>query len=444
EFTAVLVKGRRNYLSLRRLELAMARSKNPFDRDEDFVELRQINSWSKDTLDGSLSDLNQQPAGHVWDEVASDNTNCMGRRCPTYKKCFYYQDRRRVQNAQILVVNHALLFSDIALRRAGVSILPDYDVVILDEAHTVESVAGDHLGIRITNGQVEYILNKLYNDRTQKGLFIHHGLKQLQQRVDQCRYLADEFFGNLWEWREANSSSNGRVAEPNLVASPLSAELSALAKQVKAAGANISEETEQQDFLSAHDRLAGLAGEIEAWRAQSLVGGVYWIETGKSRRGRPRLTLAAAPIDVGPALREQLFDKLSTVVMTSATLSIGRPSSNPSPASGRGKGRGFEFFQSRIGLTQCRTLQLGGPFNYKEQAALVTLRDMPDPGDAQDYLHKCVDWIKHFVAETDGRTFVLFTSYDMLRRAASSLQPWLTSQNLRLLSQADGTPRTKM
>ena len=104
----------------------------------------------------------------MWDEVASDSTNCLGRRCPTYAKCFYYQARRRMQHAQILVVNHALLFSDIALRRAGVSILPDYDVVILDEAHTVEAVAGDHLGINVTSGSVEYVLNKLYNDRTQQ------------------------------------------------------------------------------------------------------------------------------------------------------------------------------------------------------------------------------------------------------------------------------------
>ena len=110
-----------------------------------------------------------KPLGQVWDEVASDSGNCMGRRCPTHKQCFYYKDRRRAQHAQILVVNHALLFSDIALRRAGVSILPDYDVVILDEAHTVESVASDHLGINVTSGQVEYLLNKLYNDRTQQG-----------------------------------------------------------------------------------------------------------------------------------------------------------------------------------------------------------------------------------------------------------------------------------
>src|SRR4029077_3562040 len=157
--------------------------------------------WSKATADGSLSDLAFRPLGQVWDEVASDSGNCMGRRCPTYNKCFYYKDRRRIQNAQILVVNHALLFSDIALRRAGVSILPDYDVVILDEAHTIEGIAGDHLGINVTSGQIEYTLNKLYNDRTNKGLLVHHGLLKEQQQVDRCRQLADDFFADLYDWR---------------------------------------------------------------------------------------------------------------------------------------------------------------------------------------------------------------------------------------------------
>ena len=178
EFSAVLVKGRRNYLSLRRLDLALARSRSLFGDDEQLAQLRDVNKWSKATHDGSLSDLRFRPLGPVWDEVASDSTNCMGRRCPTHAKCFYYQDRRRMQHAQILVVNHALLFSDIALRRVGASILPDYDIVILDEAHTVEAVAGDHLGINVTSGSVEYVLNKLYNDRTNKGLLVHHGLDE--------------------------------------------------------------------------------------------------------------------------------------------------------------------------------------------------------------------------------------------------------------------------
>ena len=438
EFSAVLVKGRRNYLSLRRLDLTLARSRSLFNEDEQLEQLRDVHKWSKSTHDGSLSDLSFTPLGGVWDEVASDSTNCMGRRCPTHGKCFYYQDRRRMQHAQILVVNHALLFSDIALRRVGVSILPDYDIVILDEAHTVEAVAGDHLGINVTSGSVDYVLNKLYNDRTHKGLLVHHGLTREQQLVERCRYQADVFFGDLFEWRARHAAKNGRVTEVGIVANHLSSELETLARQLKSAGSKLREESEQQDFIAAHDRLMGLAGEIEMWRSQAQSGAVYWIETTQSRRGTPRLTLSAAPVDVGPALREQLFDKVPSVIMTSATLSVGGVSS----AGGK---RGFEFFQSRVGLTQCLATQVGSPFNFREQAELVTLRDMPDPSQSpQEFEKRCIPLIQEYAGRTDGRTFVLFTSYDMLRRMAAALQPWLVSRNLRLLSQADGTPRTQM
>ena len=172
------------------------------------------------------------------------------------------------------------------------SILPDYDVVILDEAHTVESVASDHLGINVTSGQVEYILNKLYNDRTNKGLLVHHGLGKEQQQVDRCRQLADEFFADLHEWRKQSSLPRRegpgegsrinrplRVSEPGIVANQLSPELDKLAQQLKAAGKKLSEESEQQDFLSAHDRLLALAGEIETWRTQAQAGTVYWLES---------------------------------------------------------------------------------------------------------------------------------------------------------------------
>jgi ATP-dependent DNA helicase DinG len=439
EFSAVLVKGRRNYISLRRLDLALSRSRSLFNEDEQLAQLRDVNKWSKATHDGSLSDLAFRPFGPVWDEVASDSTNCMGRRCPSHAKCFYYQDRRRMQNAQILVVNHALLFSDIALRRSGVSILPDYDIVILDEAHTVEAVAGDHLGINVTSGSVDYVLNKLYNDRTNKGLLVHHGLTREQQQVDRCRHQADMFFGDLFEWRTQHAPKNGRVNEVGVVGNHLSAELETLARELKTAGSKLREETEQQDFIAAHDRLMGLAGELEMWRMQAQAGAVYWIESNYGRRGTPRLTLSAAPIDIGPAMRQQLFDKVPTVIMTSATLSVGRVSSE-----GKTKG-GFEFFQSRVGLTQCITAQVGSPFNFREQAELVTLRDMPDPAAERDAFEKrCTPLIQEYAGRTDGRTFVLFTSYDMLRRMAAALAPWLVSRNLRLLSQADGVPRTQM
>src|SRR5687768_11746773 len=229
EFSAVLVKGRRNYISLRRLQAALARGASLFDEDAR-DQLKAIRTWSEQSVDGSLSDLPYQPLPAVWDEVASDHGNCMGRRCPTYRKCFYYQDRRRVQNAQILVVNHALFFSDLALRRNGVSILPDYDVAVLDEAHTVEAVAADHMGLSLTSGQVEFVLARLYNDRTNKGLLVARDLKRLQQRVDQCRYAASEFFADVWEWKCSAAPANGRVSAPLDVVNKLSPELMELAR----------------------------------------------------------------------------------------------------------------------------------------------------------------------------------------------------------------------
>ncbi len=146
EFTAVLVKGRRNYLSLRRMNNAAQRAASLFHREEEFADLGEVIDWSGSTHDGSLADLEHQPVATVWDEVQSDSGNCLGRKCPTYAKCFYYSARRRMQHAQLLVVNHALFFSDLALRREGVSILPDYQAAIFDEAHTLEAVASDHLG----------------------------------------------------------------------------------------------------------------------------------------------------------------------------------------------------------------------------------------------------------------------------------------------------------
>jgi len=430
EFTAVLVKGRGNYLSLRRLEGAVKRATSLFRDDEEFAELRALQRWVKSTADGSLADLDHRPIPTVWDEVRSDHGNCMGRQCPTHAKCFYYKARRRIQNAQILIVNHALFFSDLALRRNGISILPNYDVVIFDEAHTLESVAGDHLGMGVSSGQVEYVLNKLYNDRTNKGLLVHHRQRELEDLVLACRIHAQEFFDEVRLWQAASGRANGRVSEPEIVPNGLSPSLLKLARGLKHFGERLDEPEERQDFQSAHDRLLGLAGDVEAWRKQSLDGLVYWIDVVQGRR--PRTTLAAAPIDVGPVLREQLFERVPSVIMTSATLAVGA-------------GGSFDFFKSRIGLTQAETLSVGSPFNYREQARLVLVEDMPDPtGAKREYERKAIELIRRYVAQTDGHAFVLFTSYEMLRQAAAELTPWLAERNLALYSQSDGLPRSQM
>ncbi len=455
EFTAVLVKGRGNYLSLRRMNNAAERMVSLFSDDEEHRDLRQIIAWSKKTGDGSLSDLSFKPRPNVWDEVQSDSSNCLGRKCKTYNQCFYFRARRRVHNAQLLIVNHALFFSDLALRRIGASILPDYEAVVFDEAHNLEQVAGDHLGLGVTSGQVQYILSKLYNDRTNKGLLVTRKLREAQDLVVECYHQADDFFADVRSLARSSSrptptrrASEGfqrgegqgrdyrdvntrRVHQPDAVEDKLSPALTRLAKEIQRAARDIDDESQQLDFVSAKDRLLALAGDVTHWVEQQTPDDVYWIEVSASR-GRPKVALASAPIDVGPVLREHLFEKTKCVVLTSATLAIGQPPS-------------FDFFKSRLGLTHSKTLRAGSPFNFREQAQLVLVSGLPDPSvEKQAFERRSVELIKRYVERTDGHAFVLFTSYSSLRQAAAELTPWLASRNLALYSQADGTPRTTM
>ena len=432
EFAAVLVKGRGNYVSLRRLKAARERALSLFGSEEEMQQIDSLDRWAKETHDGSLSDLDYRPLPQVWDEAASDSSNCLGRNCPSYKECFYYKSRRRIFNAQLLIVNHALFFSDLAIKRQGGSILPKYDAVIFDEAHNIEAVAGDYLGLSVTSGQIDYILNKLYNDRKNRGLLVHFKLGAAQQQVQRCHARCDEFFDDVYHWRREMADDNGRATRPNIVENQLSGELSRLAGMVAEEAENHKDEAERLDFTSAADRLKGLAGMIEQWRTQELEDAVYWVDVRKSRRGgRPPMSLTAAPIDVGPALREQLFEKVSSVIMTSATLAVGRKAS-------------FDYFKSRVGLTQSQGLQVGSPFDYQKQVKLILLDGMPDPSTGEPYQRAVGEMIRRYVARTDGRAFVLFTSYEMMRRVGRELMPWFSGRNLAVLNQADGLPRTQM
>ena len=219
EFSAVLVKGRHNYLSLRRLRLARRRGPSSlFRREEEFDHLRQL-----DALVASRPPTARWPISitsrlaTVWDEVDSDNVNCMGRQCPTLQECFYYRARRRVQNAQILIVNHALFFSDLALRPQGSQHPARLRRGDLRRSPHLEAVASDHLGVQHFVGQIEYVLNKLYNERTKRGLLVHHKLADAQQEVQRCRYRADEFFEP-----SATGSTSGMARARSAWASPRS------------------------------------------------------------------------------------------------------------------------------------------------------------------------------------------------------------------------------
>jgi ATP-dependent DNA helicase DinG len=473
KFSAVLVKGRSNYLSLRRLRVAGQKMFSLLTTESAEDQFKRIEPWSRRTEDGSLSDLGFRPEPAVWDLVESDTNNCLGGKCPKYDQCFYFKARRKVHGADILVVNHALFFSDLALRREGFGLLPDYQVAILDEAHMIEEVAGDHLGLRVTRGQVEYLLNKVYQEKSRKGLLAARGNQDAFRQHRAVHHAADQLFGAIMSWhlRESRKDSGPvasdtvRVRQAQIVSNPLSEELKKLASHLTLIAKKLDSEEESIEYTAVSNRCTGLAQGLEQWLAQSLGGQVYWVEVAGERK---RITLACAPIEVGPALKEMLYSEVPTVILTSATLSVAsreearaktqsrqafplrlsdlaRDPSLRSPLSTLHSSSGFDHLQRRIGLTDCVTRQVGSPFDYRKQAELHLFRRMPEPKqNSQEFEEASLNKINEFVGRTRGRAFVLFTSYSAMRRAAARLDADFRRQGLVLFSQSDGIPRSQM
>lgn len=434
EFSAVLVKGRSNYISLRRMDRAISKMTSLLTSDVQYSQLREIKKWSKTTSDGTKATLPVKPDPQVWEEVGSDTGNCLRKNCPHFKDCFYFKARRRAQHAQLLIVNHAMFFSDLALRREGVSLLPDYDAVILDECHTVEAVASDHLGLRLTSGQFTYLFDKLYNDRKQKGLLVEKDLRGLQSEVDRLRFAHSNFFADVLDWWRDHGTENGRVEHPGVVDNPLTADMLKFARQLGQQADGQNNEADRKEFESARDRVTILAESLRQWIDQVESDSVYWLEKTEMRRGGTRVTLASSPIDVGTALRETLFqsDTIKSVIMTSATLATGNDDK-------------FKFFRSRIGLAGGLSVRVGSPFDYEKQSKLIAVRDMPDPAREREAFEREVpNQIKRFAGHTDGHAFVLFTSYELLKRCTSALLPWMAERGLELYTQAGDVQRSAL
>jgi len=431
EFTAALVKGRSNYISLRRLAGAGARASSTFIKDEDFDSLAEIKLWSGRTTDGSRSDLDFKPSAAVWEAVASDHGNCLGKKCRTHKECFYYAARRRMATANLLIVNHALFMTDLALRGGGSGFLPEYDVAIFDEAHTVEAVAAEHLGLRIGQSQVEYLLAKLLHPKGHKGLLVYYDLGEAIDQVVRTRHAAEEFFPRIATQVGRSGSANGRIRRPLGVGDTLGEELRKLATAIAREAEQIDADENRIELDSAAEKCGALASGISEWLGQATADSVYWVDV-QSFAGRPRVNLACAPLDVGPILRRDLFDRVPTCILTSATLSVGKPPS-------------FTFAKTMLGLTRSDSLQLGSPFDYPNQVTIHIPRNLPDPStEPRDFEAAAIRAIPHYLAKTNGRAFVLFTSYKMLNEAARVLAPWFADQNIALFSQGEGMPRTKM
>ncbi len=447
--TFAMLKGWRNYLCLSRLGTAVAAQKSLLEPEKQ-EELVSLAAWAAHTADGSLADLAVPPSPEVWDEVSAESDLCPRVKCPHFEACFLFKARRKAAEADVVVVNHHLLAADLAVRQASdnwedAAVLPPYRRLILDEGHHLEDVAAKHLGVQVSSRGVRRLLGRF--ERNGKGLLptLRDTLKSqddllsrasadlLTQRVlpalTEARRATDALFHRLQG--RVQEAPNGQIrcdddfAKEPIWTDGLDRELDATLasfRQLRGHIETIADRLEQEEPTEQRLRLLAemraVMGRLEstgdglgrALRPATETPEVRWME--KSGRKGQEVSLATAPLDLAPALRELIFEKLETVVLTSATLAAGGT---------------FDFIEQRLGLsgsglvTARETFE--SPFDYGEQCLFGIPDDLPDPrADEALHAHAIERIVSDVAMACDGGMFVLFTSYVALRRTAEALR----------------------
>ena len=444
-----LLKGWRNYLCLQRLEQANASGEALFE-DGMRDEIATIAAWAARTSDGSLADLTIAPRPEVWDEVSAEPDICQRVKCPHFDKCFLFKARREAANADVIVVNHHLLLSDVAVRRAtqnwqDAAVLPAYSRLVIDEGHHLEDAAGSHLGSSITRRALTRLFNRL--DRRGKGLLTAlvarlaasndllsvASLDLVHARLAPAVHAAREKSGLVFDLLDTFLHESGeqivrltdRFAEHPIWGAGLRRALEDTLGELDLLHTGLRLVRERiEGSAKLDEELAPLLNEMRAV-AKRLQGAgdalraaldppagpptVRWIEV----RGRERsVAVSSVPLDLAPILREDLFKRVTTTVVTSATLA----------AEGR-----FDFLRSRLGLDvpelSTTTALLESPFRYREQALLVVPSDVPAPNlDAPAHFNAVARIALDVAEASDGGMFVLFTSHRDVRQMASELR----------------------
>jgi ATP-dependent DNA helicase DinG len=469
--TFALLKGWRNYLCLSRLEQARAGQESLF-ANERAAELEAIAGWAARTADGSLSDLVEEPSSDVWDAVAAESDLCTRLKCPHFDRCFVFAARRKAAEADVVVVNHHLLASDLAVRIASdnwqeAAVLPPYRRLILDEAHHLEDVAAQHLGTQVSMIGVQRLLGRL--ERNGRGLLptlaaelaSHTDLMGAASRdllgrtvldaLGAARRWAEELFGRLARRLDHEQGATpvlrltDAFAEDGIWREGLDVALDNLLvafSKLRDGVETIADRLSIDDPAEMRTRLIGelrgvtrrLDAAADGLKAtlqpkQSNRGtapAVRWME----RRGRrtPNLTLSAVPLDLAPVLKESLFDRTETVVLTSATLAAGGE---------------FTFLEERLGLSlqpsrvTVREI-LPSPFDFGAQCVFGIPTDIPEPRDDESGHGAAVARVLLELAHaSDGGVFGLFTSYAQLRRTADAIRGHVNAR-WPLLVQGEG------
>lgn len=427
EFEAALLKGRQNYLCPRRLERALQQGNELFTGPEQ-TELGRLAEWARSTRDGSLSELTVEPNPKVWAQVCSEAHICTTKTCGQRADCFYQQARKRVLAADVIVVNHTLLFvllgsPDEQQERESGFLFPN-DFIVFDEAHMIEQVASRQIGVGVSEYGLRSTIQRLYNARTKKGLFTvtrdATGVKLTASLVDDV----DFFFRSVEQHCDFRKGREFRVREPDLVAGTITGRLTGLQARIAEVVRRTEDEFLKAELQDLGRRIREARDGIETFLSHSAHEHVYWVErTGKIAQF---LSLNAAPIDVAPVLRRMLFRKDCASVMTSATLAVGRPD--------------LAYFRQRVGADEAQPLQLGSPFNFSRQMKMFIVKNMPDPRNAA-YEEALEHWIGHFVEETEGRAFVLFTNYRDMLQLGAQMRKFFAKKEMNLLVQGGGLPR---
>jgi ATP-dependent DNA helicase DinG len=457
DFSAILWKGRANYVCPTRLDRAMSQAGELFTSTET-EELKRIWDWAQKTEDGSLSDLAVEPDSHVWSLVCSEPHICTPKTCGNNPRCHYQRVRKQLVSADLVVMNHTLFF----LSLGGIAeqdhdesgYLFANDFVIFDEAHTVEGVASKMIGLNVSQYGLRYALHRLYNPKTKKGLFQVLRNPDGVREVSNALEKAEEFFAKVGTSADFKKGREYRVRQPDFVPDTLSADLTRLQAQIVHTIKMCGTDSAEMGFRDSSDeeegrrprmmdditkaelqdlgrRIRDARSNLATFLKQDAEQHVYWVEqSGKTTQYH---NLHAAPVDIAAHLHALLFREDNTCIMTSATLGTGDAA--------------LDYFRKRIGAEDVHALRVGSPFDYERQMRLYVMKKMPDPKSdgAAAYEQALAEKIEHFVAMTHGRAFVLFTSYKTMQNVASLCREKLDEDHdMTLLVQGEGLTRHRL
>ena len=469
-FQAAVLKGRNNYLCLRKFEQQLSQQKSLNLTPDQTTDLAQILTWVALSKTGDAEEINLSLSGrNIWNQIRSDADSCLNRQCHWFRNCFYHRAKNKAQTADLIITNHSLLLTSLKTEH---HILPAYDKLVIDEAHQFTEVASRHLGIEITYYQAVSLLQRFYKDARNGFLVkvinvllsandpdktviadkiknkIIPNVLRVEENINSYFSLLHDYLNQLTKKQDIGRKvlritekikSNSDFKKVLQISENIYIDLSEWVNEmetVKQLLANVEEDEElYTDFNGILKDLRDFMHQFSEWNSLDNNNKVYWVETGTTSR-KISAYLYAVPIEIGPYIKDFLFDKLDSVVLTSATLSVNGA---------------FNFTIGEFGFEEkseeVRAISLSSPFDYQKQAAVYIPKDFPSIQEVKEdiYIENMVKKIAETAITFNGRTLVLFTSHQMLKRAYGMIKPMLEPFQIKVLGHGiDSNSRSKL